>query len=91
MERAALAALGKGARCADWSLLPGLRRNDPSEGESSVEIFGVVADPKTGSAVRVYQCVAPRRIGADGFANLDAEKLMEADTALLATASEGAR
>ena len=63
-----------------------------SEGESWVEIFGVVADPKTGSAVRVYHLAPRGESEPTALGRLTAEKLMEAGAGpLLATASEGAR
>ena len=58
VERAALAALGGGCQVPIGVYCrPSLER--PVAGESWVEIFAVVADPKTGSAVRVYH-LAPR-------------------------------
>ena len=91
VERAALAALGGGCQvpigvyCRPSS-------EKLSEGGSWVEIFGVVADPRTGSAVRVFH-LAPRGESEPmALGRLTAEKLMEAGAGpLLAAAGEGLR
>jgi hydroxymethylbilane synthase len=90
LERVALASLGGGCqvpigihcrRNPEWSAGAG----------NWVEVFGVVADPATGSAVRVFH-LAPR-IGADPVAlgRLTAEKLMLAGAGPLLAAADGAR
>ena len=90
-ERAALAALGGGCQVPIGIYCrPSLERS--VEGESWVEIFGVVADPKTGSAVHVYQLAEWSESEPVALGKLTAEKLMEAGAGpLLAAAGEGAR
>jgi hydroxymethylbilane synthase len=88
LERVALASLGGGCqvpigihcrRNPEWS----------AGGGNWAEIFGVVADPATGSAVRVFH-LAPW-IGADPAAlgKLTAEKLMQAGAGPLLAAADG--
>jgi hydroxymethylbilane synthase len=94
-ERAALAALGGGCQVpigvhCRASAGPAAG----NESEPSVEIFAVVADPETGSAVRVYFCEtwhrAPRA-DADPAAlgRLAAQKLVEAGAGPLLEAAGG--
>ncbi|MGP8269891.1 MAG: hydroxymethylbilane synthase [Terracidiphilus sp.] len=91
VERAALAALGGGCQ-VPIGVYCRASQERSSEGESWVEIFGVVADPKTGSAVRVYHLAPRGESEPTALGRLTAEKLMEAGAGpLLATASEGAR
>jgi hydroxymethylbilane synthase len=76
-ERAALAALGGGCQVPIGIYCrPSLERS--VEGEPWVEIFAVVADPKTGKEARVFH-LAPRN-DADPAALgwLTAEKLLQA-------------
>jgi hydroxymethylbilane synthase len=59
------------------------------EGERWVEIFAVVADPKTGKEVRVYH-LAPRSESEPlALGRLTAEKLMEAGAGPLLAAADG--
>ena len=67
---------------------PSLER--PVEGERWVEIFAVVADPKTGSVVRVFHLAPRSESEPAALGRLTAEKLMEAGAGpLLAAAGEG--
>jgi hydroxymethylbilane synthase len=90
-ERAALAALGGGCQVPIGVYCrPSLERS--VEGEPWVEIFAVVADPKTGSAVRVYHLAPQSESEPVALGRLTAEKLMEAGAGpLLAAADEGSR
>ncbi len=87
-ERAALAALGGGCQ------VPIGIHCRASEEEGWVEIFGVVAAPESGAAVRIYHRVP--RVGADAVAlgRLAAQKLMDAGAGPLletAQAADGAK
>jgi hydroxymethylbilane synthase len=87
-ERAALAALGGGCQ------VPIGIHCRACEEEGWVEIFGVVAAPESGTAVRIYHRV--RQAGADAVALglLAAEKLMDAGAGPLletAQAADGAK
>ena len=87
-ERAALAALGGGCQ------VPIGIHCRASKEEGWVEIFGVVAAPESGTAVRVYHRVP--RAGADAVAlgQLAAQKLMDAGAGPLlemAQAADGAK
>jgi hydroxymethylbilane synthase len=88
VERAALAALGGGCQVPIGIYCrPSLER--PVEGERWVEIFAVVADPKTGKEVRVYH-LAPRSESEPlALGRLTAEKLMEAGAGPLLAAADG--
>ncbi len=91
VERAALAALGGGCQVPIGVYCrPSLEK--PGEGGSLAEIFGVVADPKTGSAVRVFH-LAPRNESEPiALGRLTADKLMQAGAGpLLAAAGEGSQ
>ncbi len=89
LERAALAALGGGCQVP---IGIHCRRNPEwlAGGGNWAEIFGVVADPATGSAVRVFH-LAPW-IGADpdALGKLTAEKLMQAGAGPLLAATDEA-
>jgi hydroxymethylbilane synthase len=91
VERAALAALGGGCQVPIGIYCrPSMERS--VEGERWVEIFAVVADPKTGKEARVFH-LAPRGESEPvALGMLTAEKLMEAGAGpLLAAAGEGLR
>jgi hydroxymethylbilane synthase len=83
-ERAALAALGGGCQVPIGIYCR-------SDAEQWNEIFGVVADPETGRAVRVHQRVP--QAGADPVAlgKLAAQKLIDAGAGPLLALAEGAR
>lgn len=86
LERAALAALGGGCQVPIGVYC----RPSLVDGESWVEIFGVVADPKTGSAVRVDHRAPESESEPAALGRRMAEKLMEAGAGpLLAAAGEG--
>jgi hydroxymethylbilane synthase len=91
VERAALAALGGGCQVPIGVYCrPSLER--PVAGESWVEIFAVVADLKTGSAVRVYHLAPRNETEPTALGRLTAEKLLQAGAGpLLAAAGEGSR
>jgi hydroxymethylbilane synthase len=89
-ERAALAALGGGCQVPiGIHCRPRPDRTlDSWEGEWD-EIFGVVAAPETGAAVRVFLS-EPRRVSdPTAFGRLVAEKLIEAGAGPLLAASAG--
>ncbi|MDR3751916.1 MAG: hydroxymethylbilane synthase [Terracidiphilus sp.] len=78
-ERAALAALGGGCQVPI-----GIHCRVKADGAgNSDEMYGVVADPETGKAVRVYLCAA--HVGSDPAAlgRIVAEKLMAAGAGAL--------
>jgi len=86
VERAALAALGGGCQvpigihCRPWT----------NEGEQLWdEVFGVVADPESGTAVRVYHRALHNGTDAVELGRLVAEKLFEAGAGPLLAASSG--
>jgi hydroxymethylbilane synthase len=87
-ERAALAALGGGCQVPiGIHCRPSLERS--VEGESWVEIFAVVADPKTGKEVRVFH-LAPRSESEPmALGRLAAQKLIEAGAGPLLEAASG--
>lgn len=84
VERAALAALGGGCQVPI-----GVYCRPSVEGESRVEIFAVVADPKTGSAVRVFHRAPRKESEPAALGRLMAEKLMEAGAGPLLDATNG--
>ena len=91
VERAALAALGGGCQVPIGIYCrPSAER--PVEGELWVEVFAVVADPKTGEEVRVFHLAPQSESEPAALGRLTAEKLMEAGAGpLLAAAEEGSR
>jgi len=91
VERAALAALGGGCQVPIGVYCrPSLERS--GEGDLWVEVFGVVADPKTGKEVRVFHLASRSESEPVALGLLTAEKLMEAGAGpLLAAAREGSR
>ncbi len=91
VERAALAALGGGCQVPIGVYCrPSLEQS--VEGEPWVEIFAVVADPKTGKEVRVYHLAPRSESEPTALGRLTAEKLIEAGAGpLLAAAGEGSR
>ena len=88
-ERAALAALGGGCQVPIGIHCRPLQ-SPASQAEQQIEIFGVVAAPDSGTAVRIYQ-TAPRS-GTDPIAlgQLAAQKLVESGAAPLLAAHGGA-
>jgi hydroxymethylbilane synthase len=74
-ERAALSALGGGCQVP---IGIHCRTGQSDEEGAWVEIFGVVAAPETGAAVRVFHRVSQGRLGPDELGKLVAEKLIEA-------------
>jgi hydroxymethylbilane synthase len=91
VERAALAALGGGCQVPIGIYCrPSMERS--VEGERWVEIFAVVADPKTGKEARVFHLAPQSESEPVALGMLTAEKLMEAGAGpLLAAAGEGLR
>lgn len=81
-ERAALAALGGGCQ------VPIGIHCRAVEGEAAIEIFGVVAAPESGTAIRVHHRVP--RAGADALAlgRLTAAKLIDAGAGPLLDAAQ---
>lgn len=80
-ERAALAALGGGCQVPI-----GIHCREAEAGQW--EIFGVVADPGTGKAVRVHLTAERDRVAPEDLGKLTAEKLLEEGAgALLACAA----
>jgi len=83
VERAALAALGGGCQVPI-----GVHCRETAAG-SRIEIFGVVADPANGTAVRVYHEQARNGTDPAALGKLIATKLVEAGAGpLLAALSE---
>jgi hydroxymethylbilane synthase len=83
-QRAALAALGGGCQVPIGihcrPSFPGI--GDEGEGPWD-EIFGVVADPQTGLAVRIYHRVRQREMKAEELGRLAAKMLAAAGAASL--------
>jgi hydroxymethylbilane synthase len=90
VERAALAALGGGCQVPiGVHCRPSLVRVEDSEAD---EVFAVVADPETGTAVRIYHRALHDGADAAALGNLVAHKLLEAGAgALLQTSDGGSR
>jgi hydroxymethylbilane synthase len=90
VERAALAALGGGCQVPIGIHCKAVAVGDSGGAASTVEVFGVVAVPETGAAVRVYERVP--MIGSDPVAlgKLMAHKLIEAGAGPLLEAASGA-
>lgn len=83
-ERAALAALGGGCQVPI-----GVHCRVQSARLGLIEIFGVVADPETGKAVRVYETAPSQHSDPQGLGELVARKLKEAGAlAMLHAATE---
>ena len=91
-ERAALAELGGGCQVPigiycrvrpeeAWETASGSRPKD--------EIFGVVADPETGAAVRIYHRAPQGEFAPDALGRLAARMLIEAGAGPLLAAAEG--
>jgi hydroxymethylbilane synthase len=90
VERAALAALGGGCqvpigihcrRCEEDHF--------GSEKGSTVEVFGIVADPATGSAARIYHFASRIQVAPAALGWMTAEKLLEAGAGPLLEAASG--
>jgi hydroxymethylbilane synthase len=85
-ERAALSALGGGCQVPIGIHCRAVQGN----GEGSwVEIFGVVAAPETGIAVRVYHRALKGELGPDELGKLVAQKLLAAGAGPLLEATSG--
>jgi hydroxymethylbilane synthase len=91
-ERAALAELGGGCQVPigihcrvrpeeEWELASGSRRYD--------EIFGVVAAPDTGAAVRIYHRAPQGEFAPEALGRLAARMLLDAGAGPLLAAAEG--
>ena len=86
-ERAALAALGGGCQVPIGIHCKAVAAGDSG---SSVEVFGVVAVPETGAAVRVYEQVPMAGSDPVALGQLIARKLVEAGAGPLLEAASGA-
>jgi hydroxymethylbilane synthase len=90
-ERAALAELGGGCQVPigiHCRIQP--RPEWAAGGEISDEIFGVVAAPETGSAVRIFHRAPRGESGPDALGRLAAKMLIDAGAGpLLAAAADG--
>jgi hydroxymethylbilane synthase len=91
VERAALAALGGGCQVPIGIYCrPSPERS--VEGASWVEIFAVVADPKTGKAARVFDLAPRSESEPTALGLVMAEKLLQAGAGpLLSAVDEGSR
>ena len=86
-ERAALAALGGGCQVpigihCRWVpqvsiLRPAKEQTFPQDTDAEVEIFGVVANPVTGEAIRIYHKACRAESDAETLGRLAAQKLVE--------------
>jgi hydroxymethylbilane synthase len=87
VERTALAALGGGCQVPiGVHCRPSLLRVDDSEAD---EVFGVVADPESGTAVRVFHRTPHAGAHAGELGSLIAQKLFEAGAGALLQTSDG--
>ncbi len=87
VERAALAALGGGCQ-VPIGIHCRLRSGEGGEGDW--EVFGVVAAPETGSAIRVFHSEPQADSDAVALGQLIAHKLFQAGAGALLAASNGA-
>jgi hydroxymethylbilane synthase len=91
-ERAALAALGGGCQVPIGIHCRPSFGSGEDEGEGPWdEIFGVVADPETGLAVRIYHRVQQRTMDAEALGRLAAKMLTAAGAAPILEGRGGAR
>jgi hydroxymethylbilane synthase len=87
VERAALAALGGGCQVPIGVHC----RPTLSDGDTFIEIFAVVADPLTGTAVRIYDCFPHASDNVASLGQQIAQKLIDAGAAPLLAADRGSR
>jgi hydroxymethylbilane synthase len=83
-ERAALAALGGGCQVPIGIHCRLAPQDETGEWQ---EIFGVVADPSTGKAIRVHHQARRAEMGAAALGQLAAKKLLDAGAGLLLEAT----